>query len=857
MDKILLIDGNSVLFRAFYASNYGTMMKTSQGVETNAVYTFISMLMKALDTLQPTHLLVAFDSGVKSIRNDWYSEYKGTRKELDPSLVSQFPLVREYLDAAGILRYQSDGVEADDIIGTLCNHYPDDEVLILTSDKDLLQLIGNNISVYLMKTGLTDLVKVDEAELSRMYGLTPHQIIDLKSLMGDPSDNIPGVAGVGEKTALKLLGEYQTLENIYQNIDQIPGKLNEKLKTNKEMAFLSHRLATVIRDVDVKLDKSQLLLTINNNQLLHFYTKYEMKSLAGKLKIDQSDLGWKTIEKVNNLPQSVIDQRCALWIDSPNFQQDEDIFGIAVSTGDHTYYITIEDAVRDEAFIKLLDKDISKLVFDVKRWYHILQRYQLEANKLDDLMICAFLCDNSLNDWDKLLGKNQLTLSKGSLGVYGTPAKPLLYDQANVSYSGECSQAIFKLFPQFYQQLIDDEMESLYREVELPLARVLFKMEQQGIKVDIGIMQKLAAEMRKKLDDLSSLIYSYAMHEFNINSPKQLGEVLFDEMGLKANKKRSTNQEELEKLTHQHPIVGLILEYRTYQKIYSTYAEGLQKFVGEDGKIHTVYQQCLAATGRLSSTEPNLQNISVRNEDAREIRKAFVASYDYLLSCDYSQVELRILADMANETAMIEVFKRHEDIHTSTAMAIFGVDADHITSSMRRTSKAVNFGIVYGISDFGLATQLGISRKEAEHFITHYLETYPRIQLYMDNIVQQCQRDGYVKTLLNRRRYIPEINDKNYAVREFGKRAAMNAPIQGSAADLIKLAMLKIDQELTKRQLVSKMILSVHDELVFDVTAQELPEMIELVQQEMNNAMQLKVDLEVGIAYDKDWYGAK
>jgi len=407
MDKILLIDGNSVLFRAFYASNYGTMMKTSQGVETNAVYTFISMLMKALDTLQPTHLLVAFDSGVKSIRNDWYSEYKGTRKELDPSLVSQFPLVREYLDAAGILRYQSDGVEADDIIGTLCNHYPDDEVLILTSDKDLLQLIGNNISVYLMKTGLTDLVKVDEAELSRMYGLTPHQIIDLKSLMGDPSDNIPGVAGVGEKTALKLLGEYQTLENIYQNIDQIPGKLNEKLKTNKEMAFLSHRLATVIRDVDVKLDKSQLLLTINNNQLLHFYTKYEMKSLAGKLKIDQSDLGWKTIEKVNNLPQSVIDQRCALWIDSPNFQQDEDIFGIAVSTGDHTYYITIEDAVRDEAFIKLLDKDISKLVFDVKRWYHILQRYQLEANKLDDLMICAFLCDNSLNEWDKLLGKNQ------------------------------------------------------------------------------------------------------------------------------------------------------------------------------------------------------------------------------------------------------------------------------------------------------------------------------------------------------------------------------------------------------------------------------------------------------------------
>jgi DNA polymerase I len=855
MDRILLIDGNSILFRAYYASNYGALMRTSQGVETNAVFTFANMLMKALEVLKPTHVLVAFDSGVKGVRNDWFPEYKGTRKELDPSLVSQFPLVREFLDAADIVRHQLDGIEADDIIGSMAHRFPGDEVMILTSDKDLLQLIDTDITVYLMKTGITDLLKMDLAALAAQYNLVPQQIVDLKSLMGDPSDNIPGVMGVGEKTALKLLADHGSLTQIYNNIDLISGKLKDKLIDNKAQAFMSYQLATIFRDVEVDINKSKLLLKINNNQLRHFYNKYEMKSLAAKLLIEDSKDQWLPLSVVEHLPD-ISGRTVAMWMDTAHFSQNE-VFGFVVTLEDTSYYLTIDSALHDVNFIELLNSNQKKWVYDVKRWYHLLQGMQLSVNNLDDLMIVAFLCDNNLNDWDKLLGSQQITLSVGLSEVYGSVGKPLYNHSLALKLCNECAQTVSRLAKTFFQQLIEYQMLDLYQQVELPLAGVLFRMEQQGIKTDITIMRNIAENMRSKLDGLSQLIYDYALHEFNINSPKQLGEVLFDEMGLKANKKRSTNVDELEKIAHLHPIVNLILEYRTYQKIYSTYAEGLQKFIGSDGKIHTIYQQCLAATGRLSSTEPNLQNISVRNEEAREIRKAFVPEFDYLLSCDYSQVELRILADLADEEHMIEVFQNHQDIHTTTAMAIFSVSEDQVTSQMRRTSKAVNFGIVYGISDFGLAAQLGISRKEAQQFIDNYLDTYPKIQLYMDRIIQQCQKDGYVKTILNRRRYIPEINDKNYAVREFGKRAAMNAPIQGSAADLIKLAMLRIDEKITEQQLVSKLILSVHDELVFDVKADELNALIVLVQNAMNQAMQLKVDLEVSIAYAKDWYGAK
>ncbi len=857
MNKTLLVDGNSVLFRAFYASNYGKRMVTSFNVNTNAVYTFATMLFKAIDVLQPDRIAVIFDSGVKSIRNQWYPEYKGTRKEIDPDLLVQIPITYEFLDAAGIYRYHKDGVEADDIIGTLSHSLKTDEVMILTSDKDLLQLIKENVTVFLMKTGLTELQAVDEEELKRSWGLSPQQIIDLKSLMGDASDNIPGVKGVGEKTALKLLQEYQSLSGVYANIAKISGSLQDKLVAEKEKAELSYRLATILLDCAIDFEEAAWTYKLNHKDLYNFYQKYEMRSLIAKLEVN-NDKAYQPTKIVTELPEICFDETVYVALDWAGTDYQSGLYGWAFCCRGQSYYISNEDVAVKGQLSRFWTGVNTKVVYNLKDYYHLLAAVEIKPENTEDLMIVSFLADSLINSWDKLLVANDSPPALAHSSLYGTVSKPQLADlTVRSQYSGQSTQIMAEVYQNYYDRICKADMLALYQDMEKPLSFVLFTMERQGVKIDTQILKDIAASTEDILQDLTLQIQQYALRDFNINSPKQLAEVLFDDLGLRANKKRSTAVEELEKIAHLHPIVQLILEYRKYQKLYSTYAEGLQRYINVDGKIHTKYQQCLTQTGRLSSIEPNLQNISVRNEETREIRKAFIPQYDYLLSADYSQVELRFLAHLADEQAMINIFKEKQDIHSATAAAIYDLPPEQLSPAMRRAAKAVNFGIVYGISDFGLANQLGISRQEAGAFIANYLSEFPGIRTYMDKTIAYCQANGYVKTIMGRQRAIPEINDKDYQRREFAKRAAMNAPIQGSAADLIKIAMLNIQKELDLRQLQSKMIMSVHDELLFDVVAAELAEVKELVRYQMESAMQLVVDLEVDINYAENWYGAK
>ncbi len=850
MNKILLVDGNSVLFRAYYASSYGRRMITSFNVETNAVYTFATMFFKAIEVLKPTHVLVAFDSGVKGVRNEWFPEYKGTRKEIDQSLVSQFPIARELLQMANIKQYQADGIEADDIIGALSKRFSHEEVIILTSDRDLLQLISANVNVCLMKQGMSEIEIVDEKLLQEKYFITPKQVIELKSLMGDSSDNIPGVKGVGEKTALKLLSSYETLDGVYQHIDEITGSLKEKLISEKDTAYLSHRLATIITDLPIDLTIEDLNYQLDNNNLYNFYVKYEMASLAKKLEVtsNDEDFNYKVVKELANINNS----KYSVVFDYDN--EENTLYGVAFSDASDSFYFPCSDVKEIREFFS---KNTKLIVYNYKDYCHQLALDE-DALYVDDLMISSFLVDSQINSLDKLLAKHQYNLNQTNSTLYGTKArKNLATLEVRAQYYCNLARIIYDLYPVYQKRLIEDDMLDLYENIERPLAFVLYRMEKYGVKVDQDILQTIASENQEQITKLSDEIIKHAGRDFNINSPKQIAEVLFDDLKLPSNKKRSTGQEELEKLQFLHPIINLLLDYRKYQKIYSTYSDGLQKYIQNDGKIHTSYQQCLTQTGRLSSTDPNLQNIGVRNEDVKEIRKAFVPEFDYLLSADYSQIELRILAHLAQDENMIDYFKNDYDIHSATASAIYHYEINELTPQMRRNAKAVNFGIVYGISDFGLANQLGITRKQAQDFIDAYFRAFPRIQAYMEEVVSSCQKLGYVQTICKHKRMIPEINDKNYMMREFGKRAAMNAPIQGSAADLIKIAMINLDKKIKEKKFVSKMIMSVHDELLFDVVESELGELTTLVRTEMENAMELSVPLKVEISYAKDWYGAK
>ncbi|MEA5017240.1 MAG: DNA polymerase I [Erysipelotrichaceae bacterium] len=864
MKKLLLIDGNSLVFRAYYATAYSRPMTTSNKINTNAVYGFATMITKALELVKPDAVLVAFDTEKKTFRHELYSEYKGTRKAAPPELIVQFPIVREYLDAMNITRYELPGIEADDIIGSLSRKYKDWQTNILTSDQDLLQLIDDTTSVWLMKKGLSEIVKMDSVALYESMSLVPSQIIDLKALMGDSSDNIPGVPNVGEKTALKLLGEYRTVENVLANIDQIKGKLAENLRNNQELALLSKELATIKCTVDIPLNNEDLTINTDNDKLYQFYLKYELNSflksldMSKKEQVNNDSFNHNVVDKI---PTTMLDQDVAIYFDQDiKDYYKAKLYGLALVKNDKCYYIKMNDVYDDKALLEWLQADNQKIIYDAKNAYHLAKANGIILDGIGfDIQVAAFLIDNFINDWDKLFNKFKLMTQDQQIAIYGTISKIKDIDE-QLQIKHACMRAYdCMMIAQKLKANIDEmAMEELFYEVEMPLTKILYEMENKGVLIDSNILDDIASKTLNKLNEITTNIYHVAACEFNINSPKQLAEVLFDKLKLPSYKKRSTAIDVLERLLGKHEIVEYLIEYRKYQKLYSTYAEGLKKFVNADHRIHTIYNQTITQTGRLSSTDPNLQNISIKDEEGKEIRKAFIADEGcVLLAADYSQIELRILAHMANEDKLIQTFINKQDIHTTTAMEVFNVKADEIDAGLRRQAKAVNFGIVYGISDFGLSQQLQIDVKTAQNYINRYFMSYPKIKIFMDEVISFCQANGYVKTLLNRRRYIPEINDKNYMTREFGKRAAMNAPIQGTAADLIKLAMVKIAHRIKANGYRSQMILQVHDELIFNVYEDEIEIMKELIENEMENAMILNVPLEAKCVQGNNWYDAK
>lgn len=833
MKKLLLIDGNSMLFRAYYGTRARGPMYSNAGVPTNAVYGFSTMLNKALEMMEPTHILIAFDTKDKTFRHDMYDDYKGTRKTIEPDLVSQFELIREYLDAYPMTRFELSGYEADDIIGTLAKTSVDYHVEILTSDKDMLQLIDDHVDVLLMKKGLTDIEQVTVASLKETMGITPSQIIDLKAMMGDPADNIPGIPSVGEKTAMKYLDLYQTLDGLYDNKDEIKGKVGERIRENEPLARLSYDLAKINTQVPLDLNLDDLVYEIPNETLNAFYRKYDMNSLV------RSDVEASTVEKVaikqHILTNEDLDHPLALVLDLDK----ECVQGAYVSNGAWVAYFSAIEMVQDPVFKTLLMQD-TLVALQAKKLYHFAFEQGLTiAESMDDPLILSFISDGNVTTLDKFKDAHDLWFHE--------------YDEHERDEA--LALALLDTFNKTFQAGIATNVTAVYFAIEKPLIPVLARMEHEGIRVDSQILKEIEESTLAKMESLKEEVFAIAGEEFNLNSPKQLGDILFDKLDIPSKKKRSTAVGVLESLAPDYPIIPLVLEYRKYAKLYSTYAVGLAKFVQGDGKIHTDFNQHATATGRLSSKDPNLQNISVRDEETRMIRSAFKPSEgNQLVSIDYSQIELRILAYVANEEKMIDTFNHGEDIHEQTAKNIF--ESDAVTSDMRRQAKSVNFGIIYGMSGFGLSKQLDISVGEASSFIKRYNEVYPRIQEYMDNVIANCMKDGFVETLYGRRRYISDIHSSNHAVADGAKRAAMNAPIQGTAADIIKLAMITADSIIRDKGFKSRMLLQVHDELVFDVYPDELEEFTQLMRTVMEDIVDWSIKLEVSVSVADDWMGA-
>lgn len=848
MKKMLLVDGNSMLFRAYYATAYGRPMSTSNGIPTGAVFGFSNMLHKAIEWIQPDYVCVAFDSAKKNFRHELFPEYKGGRKETPEDLVAQFSIVREFLDSWKIKRYEKEGIEADDIIGTIAFQHPECEIAILSSDRDLLQIIDPTTSVWLMKKGITELEKMDEAALFAKYELSPEQIIDLKGLMGDASDNIPGIPSVGEKTAVKLLKQFKTVEGVLEHVDEIKGKLHDTIVTYANQALLSKQLATIQKHADIPFDVNEMTYQPDVQGLRNFYLKYEMHSLAKKIEMEEPEPKSTGIQiamkQVKTCPEHFLNAMCAVVSVDEALSLLDNVQGLALASKHEAVYMSLDDVKQDERLLEYLNHSDCKIGYDCKKLMHWGDEQGIEISHFSsDLMIASFLCDGSIQTFEQMVEKLELPSVTGDSSIEQAMRKASLLLQAY-----DLTESMIKKM----------ELVQVFRDIEMPLIPILYEMEKTGITIDQATLNEIAEMTLAMMNEVSERIMGYVDEPFNLNSPKQLATVLFDKLNLPANKKRSTSVEVLEKLQGKHPIIDDLMIYRKVSKQYSTYAEGLKKYIHEDGRIHTEFNQCVTQTGRLSSTHPNLQNISVRDEQSRLIRKAFVPSENHvLMACDYSQVELRVLAHIAEEEGLIEAFVEGRDIHTKTAMDLFDVSENEVTSLMRRQAKAVNFGIVYGISDFGLAQQIDVTRKEAQQFIERYFESYPKILTYTDSTIEECRKKGYVTTLCGRRREIPEINDRNYMIREFGKRAATNARIQGTAADLIKLAMIAIDERMKKEQVHSKMILQVHDELIFDVLISEEELMKRIIEEEMIHAMELKVPLVAECKSGNSWYEVK
>ena len=871
-EKLLLLDGNSLAYRAFFAL---PLLTNDSGIHTNATYGFTMMLQKIVEEEQPTKMLVAFDAGKTTFRHESFGEYKGGRQKTPPELSEQFSYIRKLIDAYNIKRYELDLYEADDIIGTLARQASNEmEVIIVSGDKDLTQLATDNVTVYVTRKGITDIEKYTPAHIEEKYGLTPLQIIDMKGLMGDASDNIPGVPGVGEKTAIKLLKEHGTVENLYAAIDSLKtSKMKEKLVENEELAHLSKRLATIYTEAPIEISVDDLAYEgPNEEELLTLWKELGFKTLIGKSDFTQEAKEQKeiTFEIVTKLEASMLSDAMAIHLELENERyHDCRALGLSLSDGEKTIFLPMNE-VFDNDVLKawLADDTKKKYVSDRKATQVMFKRLGYDLVGVEfDLMLATYIMNPSVSGEDVAtlaseFGYNEVQSNEV---VYGKGAKWTEPEENTLAeHVSRKAIAVWTLYPILEEKLKENEQYELYHELELPLARILGKMESEGITVKVDTLEEMGEQLLKKLSKIEEEIYSLAGEKFNINSPKQLGVILFEKIGLTPIKKTktgySTAADVLEKLQSEHEVVKHILQYRTLSKLQSTYIEGLQNVVHcDDSKVHTRYQQALTATGRLSSTDPNLQNIPVRLEEGRKIRQAFVPSKEgwVLFAADYSQIELRVLAHMCGDAALVEAFQQGMDIHTRTAMDVFNVSAEEVDSNMRRVAKAVNFGIIYGISDYGLSQNLDITRKDAAKFIENYLASFPGVKGYMDSIIENAKKDGYVTTILNRRRYLPEINSSNFNLRSFAERTAMNTPIQGSAADIIKKAMIDMEAKLEQENMQAKLLLQVHDELIFEAPIEEIAKLEKIVPEVMEQAIELNVPLKVEYAFGPTWYDAK
>lgn len=851
-DKLVIIDGNSLINRAFYAL---PQLANAEGVISNGVFGFATILVKIITEIKPKYICVALDYGKHTFRTDMYAEYKGTRKGTPEELKSQFPILRDMLSAMGIQHIEKEGIEADDIIGTLTRRF-DTENIVVTGDKDSFQLINDNTWVMFTKRGVTETINYDQAQLFNDYGLKPFQIVELKSLMGDSSDNIPGVSGVGEKTALSLLYKYETLDNVYNHIDEITGKLKEKLVNSKEMAYLSHTLATIDTNCDFEctLEDCEYQFPFNE-EVLKFFKRYQFNSLLKKSNLFEESQP-KTFEYEKSIEQYNIDSLDIVQQISNEIKKEKKVYlnlsgGVSIFVNNREYNLsekvdlltpTIECADLFNGLKEVFeDETIEKCVFDYKSILHTLKKYNVGLNNVSfDVYLARYLINNN----------NKSNISFEDL---------LIENNLNLNYRAYNLKSLEEMYIDNLNQL---QLTNLYNDIELPLTKVLYNMEIVGFKIDQDVLYQLDSKFDTELKQVSNEIYDLADCEFNLNSPKQLGEVLFDKMNLYHgnNKKKSTGIDVLNSLKNDHPIIEKIIRYRQISKLYSTYIKSFEELINKDtGKIYTTFNQTLTSTGRLSSSEPNLQNIPVRSEEGKELRKMFVPSTSdgYIVSADYSQIELRLLASFCGDEKLIEAFRRGDDIHALTASHVFGVDLKDVTSQMRRDAKAINFGIIYGISDYGLSQNIGSTRKAAKEYIDTYFLKYPLVKKYMDDNVEYCKKNGYIKTYFGRIRFIPEINNSNYNIRQLGERCAMNMPLQGSASDIIKLAMIRVYNRMKDENLQSKLILQIHDELIVDCVKSELEKVTTILKEEMENVVDLKVKLEVNVSYGKDWYEAK
>ena len=881
MDKTLvIIDGNSIINRAFYAL---PEMSNKEGLKTNAIYGFTNMLLKIIDTYNPTHISVAFDRKAPTFRHIEFKEYKAGRKKMPDELREQFEPLKDLLDKFKIHRLEIDGYEADDIIGTISKIAEDDgfKVYIVTGDKDAIQLASNKTTTLITKKGIGEVEEYDYNSVIEKYEMTPTQFIDLKGLMGDKSDNIPGVPGIGEKTGIKLIKEFSSIEGIFDNIDSIKGSTKKKLEENKELAIMSKKLATIIRDVPIEFNLEELEYgKYNAEDILDVFKYLGFTSLIPRIgKLDESkqidnevNLEVSKLENIDEFINKVKENKELIikTVTREGNILDKKIMYIFLSLdGKKIYYIEENNIHKLESI--LASNEIKKLGYNLKDDYIALRPYGIKLeNVYFDITIAEYLIDSmSSTSYEcsaiamKYLTKKVKTKEELlGKGVKAKKYQDLDFEELS-SHISKIIDTVKNVIPIMEENLKESNMDGLLYHIEMPLVEVLADMEYEGIKVDKEKLNELGLQFKEIIKKLESEIYEISGEKFNINSPKQLGVILFEKLGLPIIKKTktgySTNAEVLDKLKDQSPIINKIIEYRQIVKLNSTYVEGLLSIINPiDGRIHSSFNQTITTTGRISSTEPNLQNIPVKLEMGRNIRKVFISDRGCkLIDADYSQVELRVLAHMSQDETMIDAFKPNEDIHTKTASQVFNVSMNEVTSKQRSDAKAVNFGIVYGKSDFGLSEDLNIPVKQAKEYIENYFNKYNKIKEFMDNIIENASNNGYVTTILNRRRYIPEIKSSNFMLRNAGKRAAMNAPIQGSAADIIKIAMINVYKKLEENNLKSKLILQVHDELIVETIDSEIDIVKKIVKDEMENAVSLDVNLDVDLNIGDSWYDTK